>query len=72
MVWIEFPGLCSDQSLRLEHGLFSPNSLEVWIIRNDALQVKSLAWQDALLVRWWNLEICWQLKIKWGGRSTLC
>ena len=47
MVWIEFPGLCSDQSLSLEHGLFSPNSLEVWIVCNDTLQVKFLAWQYA-------------------------
>jgi hypothetical protein len=43
------------------------NSLEVRIIRNDALKVKSLARQYALLIGRRNLKISWKLKIEWGG-----
>jgi hypothetical protein len=50
MVWIQRPGLCRDQSLSFEHGFFSPNPLCVWIILDDALKVKSLARQYALLI----------------------
>jgi hypothetical protein len=72
MVWIQFPWLRRGQSLSLEHSFFSPNSLEVRIICNDALQVKSLAWQYAWLIGGWNLKTSRKLKIEWGWRSTLC
>jgi hypothetical protein len=47
------------------------NSLEVRIIRNDALKVKSLARQYALLIGRRNLKISWKLKIEWGWRGAL-
>jgi hypothetical protein len=73
VVGIEFSGLCRFQSLGFEHGLFSPNSDGVWIILNDALQVKSVAWQYALRIRRWNLEASWKLKVNyWRWRDTLC
>jgi hypothetical protein len=74
MVGIQFSGLGCDQSLGLEHRFLCPNSLKVWIIRNDALQVESLAWQNAWLIGWRNLIARRELKIEWGCGlgSTLC
>jgi hypothetical protein len=57
--------------LSLEHGFFSPNSLRVRIVLDDALKVKFLAWQYAFSIGWRNLKTSWKFKIERRWRSTL-
>src|ERR1700704_353405 len=47
MVWIQVPWLRPRPRLGFEHGFFRPDPLGIRIIRDDALQVKSLARQYA-------------------------
>src|SRR6266571_2165123 len=67
MVRIQLSGFRPRQSLRLEHGFFCANSLCIWIVRNDALQVEFLARQYARHIGWWNLKTGGKFKIEWGG-----